>query len=342
MRVRDLPLRILEARPDAPVLSVDGAWDAPGLNLSHWPGNRTPAELRHALSTGIALNFARLSEARQAELARGCTALANNHYDTDGVLALFVLARPDEALPRAEALLEAAAAGDLFRFPGERAFALDRTITALAEPGSPWEELWRGASGAAKHELLVRALLERLPQLLDDGLEEFAALWKPALGRLRADIAALAACAKDDLAHLELAVWTGERAASAGRHALFGTSPRDRALVLERGASGTRCRLVIDTSSWFEFQEPTPPPRPDLAALAARLNALEGTRETDAAAWRAQPTDSPAPELWFGGVGLEFFAEHNQLLGESRLDPRTIKREVVEAVRAAWVFPDAD
>ena len=79
-----------------------------------------------------------------------------------------------------------------------------------------------------------------------------------------------------------------------------------------------------------------------LTALAARLNALEGTRETDAAAWRTQPTDSPAPELWFGGAGLEFFAEHNARLGESRLDARAIKREVLEAVRATWVFPDGD
>lgn len=339
MRVRDLPLRILATRPAEPVVSVDGAWDAPGLNLSHWPGNRTPPGLRRDLSTGIALDFARLPEARQAELARDCVALANNHYDTDGVLALFALARPDEALPRAGRLLAAAAAGDLFRFPDEAAFALDRAITALAEPGSPWEGLWRGASGASKHEVLVRELVERLPALLDGGASELRELWLEPLERLRADVELLRGTARDELVHLELAVWTGAGACEAGRHALFGQGDWDRALVLAPGTGGTRCRFVVNTTSWFDLATRRVQPRPDLAALAARLGELEGRDGGAELAWRAQPVDSPAPELWFGGGELEPFAEHNPVLGASRLEPRVIRREIVEALRRAWVFP---
>ncbi len=342
MRVAELPIRIFDALPAEPVLSVDGAWDAPGLNLSHWPGQKTPPELRHDLSTGIALNFARLPAARQAELARGCTAIANNHYDTDGVLAIFALARPQEALARGEFLLQAAAAGDLFRVPNERAFALDALIGALAEPGSPWEALWGGKSGAEKHELLVRELVERLPWILDGGLEELAPLWKPRLERLRGDLEALRGAARDEIVHLELAVWTSERPIDPGRHALFGTSERDRALVLAREGNGTRARLVLNTSSWFELVSRPALPRPDLEALAARLNALEGTAPGSVLAWRTQPTDSPAPELWFGRAELEFFAEHNDAQAHSRLDPLSIKRAVLESLRAAWVFPEAD
>lgn len=340
MRVRDLPIRILEERPGERVLSVDGAWDAPGLNLSHWPGHATPAELCHDLSTGVALAFARLPEARQAELARGCTALANNHYDTDGVLALFVLARPEEALAHADFLLEAAAAGDLFRFPSARAFALDALIGALAEPGSPWEPRWRGKTGAAKHEILVRALVAELPAILAGGLEGYGALWKPRLARLEADLAELRGAAQDEIVHLELALWTSERPIAPGRHALFGTSERDRALVLARSGGGTTARLVVNTSSWFDLPSRPKLPRPDLAALAARLNALERVSAGSAAAWRTQPADSPSPELWFGGAELEFFAEHNGVLAASRLDPLLIKRTIVESLRAAIVFPE--
>jgi hypothetical protein len=341
VRVRELPIRILDAVPAEPVLSVDGAWGAPGLNLSHWPGQQTPPELRHDLSTGCALAFARLPEARQQELARGCTALANNHYDTDGVLALFALARPDEALAQAEFLLQAAAAGDLFRVPSERAFALDALISALAEQGSPWEGLWRGKRGAQKHEILVRELVERLPWILAGGLEELAPLWKPQLERLRADLEALRGAARDEVVHLELAVWTGGADLAPGRHALFGTSERDRALVLARGSDGTRARFVLNTSSWFELVSRPKLPRPDLAALAARLNELEGCAPGADSAWRSQAVESPAPELWFGGAELESYAEHNEVLAPSRLDPVLIKRTLVEGLRAAWVFPES-
>ena len=51
----DLPVRIVDGPPAEPVITVDGAIGAPGLNLSHWPGNTTPKELRHDLSTGSAL-----------------------------------------------------------------------------------------------------------------------------------------------------------------------------------------------------------------------------------------------------------------------------------------------
>ena len=57
----DLPLTVVSARSDDLLISVDGAWGQPGLNLSHWPGNTTPRALRHDLSTGIALAFSRLS-----------------------------------------------------------------------------------------------------------------------------------------------------------------------------------------------------------------------------------------------------------------------------------------
>ena len=73
-----LPFRIQGDPGSEPVVSVDGAFGAPGLNLSHWPGNTTPPDLRHDLSTGAALAFAALSPEERARRAEGCVAVASS------------------------------------------------------------------------------------------------------------------------------------------------------------------------------------------------------------------------------------------------------------------------
>ncbi|MFO1009589.1 MAG: DUF6687 family protein [Planctomycetota bacterium] len=338
-----LPIRLVDAPLAERVIAVDGAWPQPGLNLSHWPGNTTPRELKHDLSTGIALAFVKLPRAKQAELATGCVALANNHHDTDGACALFVLAHPEAALAREALLLDVAATGDFFRFPSERAFAIDCVVNGLADEAlSPLRARFAGLDDRARRELATREAVRLLPELLDGALEPFGELWKAPLERALHDRRELASAVRDELVHLDLTVWTSTTALAPGRHALFGSTTADRVLVLGRGARGTTARFLVNTTSWFDLVSPRPQPRPDLAALAARLNALEGTRDGDELAWRAQPTDSPSPEVWFGRRLHPFFAEHCTALGESRLDAVAIRAEIVEALRAVWVFPDGE
>lgn len=350
----DLPIRIVDAPLAEPVISVDGAWPQPGLNLSHWPGNTTPDELKHDLSTGCALAFARLPAARRAELARGCTAIANNHYDTDGLCALFAVRFPDAALARESALLDAAAAGDLFRFPSERAFAIDAIVNHAADPRrSPWSAELAPLAGRARHERAVNELVRVLPELLDGALDPWKALWEPELAACLADRRDLEAAAHDDLVHLDFAVWQaapgrtssrsgGGRTFDPGRHALFGRTTADRVLTIGPLTRGVTYRLVVNTTSWFDVVSRRHQPRPDLAKLAARLNALEGTAVHDELAWRSQPMDTPSPELWFGRVEHAFFSEHCAALAPSRLAPNDVRAEVLEALRATWTFPDEE
>lgn len=109
-------------------VSVDG--DAPGrLHLSHWPGNRTPAEFRHDLSTGSCLLLAK-SE-RRAELLSGITTVTNNHWDTDGLCSAFVMVLPGLALEQAPLLVAAAMAGDYDLFTTPEGVKINLTLTAL-------------------------------------------------------------------------------------------------------------------------------------------------------------------------------------------------------------------
>lgn len=341
-----LPFRIQTTPGDEAVLSVDGAFDAPGLNLSHWPGNATPADLRHDLSTGIALAFARLDAGERERRAEGCVALVNNHFDTDGCLAAFAVLFPDRALAAERALLDAAAAGDLFRCPTEDALRLDLSLTALSDAQvSPIASELRGLAPEARWERATLAALERIPRWLAGDFEPERALWEEPLARLREDRDALESAALDELVHLDAAVWTappGRPDFDPGRHALFQRIWADRVLVLAPSSEGTRARLVLSTKSFFDLVSERPGPRPDLARLAARLNEREGRRDGDLA-WHHQDQGGASPELWFGHPREDLYPEHGgPSLAPSRLDPLEIKREVLEALRAVFVFPDDD
>ena len=343
----DLPVRILLEAPREPVLSVDGAFDAPGLNLSHWPGNRTPASLRHDLSTGSALAFARLPQEERERLAAGATAIVNNHFDTDGLCAAFAVRYPARALELEGPLLDAAACGDFFRYPSDEALAFDAIVTAFADPDrSPLGASLRELPDAERYTRAQHALLERLPDLLgppsEAGLAEYAPLWRDVVAAARADRADLEAAEREDVEALDLTLWTAEdgRGSSRpdsqglfdpGRHALFGTSRADRVLAVGPIAGGTSYRLIVSTLSWFDLVTEQRLPRPDLEALADDLNRLEDTRPSDDLAWRAQPRRNPSPELWFGGREQASFAEHNPALAPSELEPDT----VLAAIEAA-------
>lgn len=358
----ELPLAYRTEPGDAPVISVDGAFDAPGLNLSHWPGNRTPRFLRRDLSCEIALAFSSLEQAEQRRLARGCTALVNNHYDTDGNAALFAVLRPTLALPRARALIAAAAAGDFFQGADEGAFVLDTLVGAFADrERSPIAAQLRGLDDEARSLRSTEYLFERFADLLDGRNSEFAPLYAEPLASLRADLADLSRAAKDDLAHLDLCVWTAAPEARSGRpgspgafdpgrHALFaGPTPagsaispsvRDRALVVGPRGAGATYRLVISTFSWFDLPTRAALGRPHLEQLALRLNEMEGTALDAPVRWRAQPTGSPSPELWFGRAQGAWFAEHCGALEVSGLAPTKVRRVILEMLRGALELPE--
>lgn len=346
-----LPFRIQTEPGTEAVITVDGAFGAPGLELSHWPGNRTPDELRHALSTGIALAFVALPEARRAELAAGCTAIVTNHYDTDGLCAAWSLLEPAQARARTEKLLAAAEAGDFFRHPSDAAFIVDALVSAYGDPArSPLAPRFEGLSDVERYELCYREGFQRLAGWLDGEVEGERELWEPPLEALRADLADLERSSRDDLVHLDLTVWTAghgqvsRRPGAAGtfdpgRHALFGSTRADRALVLGPGKGGTTCRLVINTSSWFDLPRREPTPRPDLESLAERLERLEDKAGKHEHRWHAQSILGAAPELWFGRPDPDTFAEHSDRLEPSRIPAVEIKHEVIESLRAVWAQP---
>jgi hypothetical protein len=215
--------------------------------------------------------------------------------------------------------------------------------------------------GAARQARLVDAGLALLRRVLAEGLEPFRALWEPAERALEADQRDLAAAVFDDLVHLDCAVWTGPFGAygagpggaaqvvyfDPGRHALFGATRADRVLALGPGPGGTTARFVLGTGSFFDLASEPGSPRPDLGALARRLQALDDSARRCATptehAWRHQAQDGASPELWYGRAGLPLYGEHaGAWLAPSALSAAVIKAAALDAVRATWPVPDDD
>ena len=337
----NLPYRFQEEPGEEAVISVDGTFGAPGLNLSHWPGNTTPKDLRHDLSTGSALLFARLEPAERERRAAGCVAVANNHSDTDGLCATYAVLSPTEALGFERELLEAAAAGDFFQVPSEQAFCIDYLVSCWREPEtSPIAaRLAECPDEPAQRQLVIVDLLERLPRWLAGEYTEHADLYASALEQLAADRTALQAAHRDDLIHFDFSVFTSAPDAdfAPGRHALYAETDADRVLLLRPTQAGTHCRFLINTTSWFDLQSRDPLERPSLESLRDRLQSLEEAAKSDAT-WHTHDTTNAAPELWCGAPDQPTFDEHNPHLHPSALAPETLKHEIVEALRAAWSF----
>jgi hypothetical protein len=97
------------------------------LDLSHWSRNRTPRHLKADTSVEIALAFVSERNDHDVEIA------ANNHFDADGVLAVWSVISPELALAHRTTIIAAAEHGDFDEWPSEpRGIWLETAISSLA------------------------------------------------------------------------------------------------------------------------------------------------------------------------------------------------------------------
>jgi hypothetical protein len=325
----------------ARVLVVDGV--AEGFRgLSHWPGQRTPPSLRHDLSTGIALAWARCTPAERLALLGPAQEVANTHYDTDGVLSVFAVMRPYDALARSHALLAAAATGDFGTWNGEVALAVDLSIMALPRhPQSPVvATLPDDATDAERWEASYLWAVEHLPGLLDAPWT-LSPLWAHQHQQVCEDVAAVEAregVQVETFGELDLAAVRAERQlmAIALHHA---AGEHYRLLVSTPADGGHHHRFCFRDESWFELVTISPAPRVPLDGAMAELQ-----RREEAAGGRAR--------WWASGLGVPvvqlghcepdaakaagFFLDPLDDPGTpSRLGPDEVRAVLTEALAAA-------
>lgn len=312
----------------APSVVVDGS-PAEGtvLCLSHWPGMDSPAEFAADLSAEMAFSYLAAFD-RHTDAG----AVSNNHFDQDGLVGVFALSAPEDALARRDLLVEVARAGD-FAVTGSRAAArVSMALSAYADPErSPLEGL--PAADDALTAVLYVELLGRLTELCDRP-GRFRALWAEEDEVLTASEVALASGAVTitEVPDVDLAVVTvPEQAPTGGGHRfagqwVAGLHPIAVHNATERGAvltvRGHHYELGYRYESWVQFRTRPVRPRVDLAPLAERLTAAEGDRG-GTAPWVAGGVSGLIPTLAPAGRR------------ESSLEPAVVRTLVEAHLRTA-------
>lgn len=278
-----------------PILSVDGICPT-GPNLSHWPGNRTPAHLKHDLSTGILLRFAALPKREREEYLHGIEIVSNNHFDTDGLLSLWTALNPERALRHANQLLQAAEAGDFTIATTPEATKLDMVVMAFSEPKiSPIGlELWN-LSRQERYERAYQVLLELVPRIFDQ-LNDYKDLWREPFARFEESHEYLKNKATvRKFTDIDLTVI--ETGRELDMRAIQTTAQSDRVLLIQRTPDGNLYHFWYAVSSWFELVTVRKPKRISLVNLAKTLNRhCPG----DQGKWLAQELEMPISNLFFG------------------------------------------
>lgn len=273
-----------------PNVIVDGLANAATvLALSHWPRCATPEALKADTSAEIVLNYLRSPD---AEALRGdAEAVSSNHFDIDGLMGLWALLNPAEALEHAELVIAIADCGDFERWSGEHAAKAVCALHGLESmDSSPLHDgLAAIVDPLERTAYLYNETLPFVPALLRDvgSLEEY---WhdeyeRVATGRRLFEREGIEV---KEMPELDMAVFT---------------LPEEvHPIAINERTQCSRVVLVNEEfrylvryryESWVEYQSREFPPRIDLGPFGEFLQTFEG----NPGYWKADDVASIVPLL---------------------------------------------
>jgi hypothetical protein len=235
--------------------------------------------------------------------------VSNSHYDEDGLLSMYGLVNPANSQTHRDLMIATSRAGDFAFYSDPDAAKLSFVLAAHADPEiSPLDKDIFSGSAAAQVSGLYTAMLERLPDLLEDisGNREY---WEAEYAHVRESEEAIARGEVhiDEIPSLDLAIvripehmpaktvrrYLMRWQRSVHPFAVHNISQCSR-LVWIKGAS---LEAQYRYESWVELTSRRPPPRIDLTGLAEQLCELE----TAGGKWIFEGVNEVAPRLRLDG-----------------------------------------
>jgi hypothetical protein len=309
---------------------------APAESLA---GNTTPAQFKADLSLDIVLRF--LASPDPTIQFSDSGLVTNDHYDTDGLLAVWALLNPARALEHAPALQAAAAAGDFYEFISADAVQFDLIVRAFESlEKSPLARLITGLPDAERWQIATEALLSEMPGLLYEP-ERYRRLWEEEYRKLLAKISRLqSGC-------VEVREWPAEHLSviSTGvplDHFTRNIAARGhRILETVREPDGSTYELYYREYLWYEIVSRPRTPKHRLIHAAERLNELESPETCGS--WGVTKW-SPALRFVASGPRAARKVKYNEPLGYSSLPVATVERIIREELQildneSLFMFP---
>ena len=273
-----------------PNVIVDGLANAATvLALSHWPRSATPDVLKADTSAEIVFNYLRSPD---AEALRGdAEAVSSNQFDIDGLMGLWAMLHPEEALEHAELVVAIAECGDFERWTGEHAAKAVCALHGLESmESSPLHHgLVAIVDPVERTAYLYNELLSFVPALLRD-IDALEGYWHDEYERIVTGrrLFAQGGVEMKEMPELDMAVFTLPE--DVHPNAVNERTQCSRVVLVNEEF---RYLVRYRYESWVEYQSREFPPRIDLGPFADFLQTFEG----NPGYWKADDVASMVPLL---------------------------------------------
>ncbi|MGH7826907.1 MAG: DUF6687 family protein [Candidatus Binatia bacterium] len=324
-------MRFLQYTPDlenVDKIVIDGNKCGAGLQLSHWPGNTTPPQFKADLSLDIVL---RLLVSRDPSIDLSDFALVtNDHYDTDGLLAIWALLNPTKSLEHTRALQAAAEAGDFYEFTSPDAVQFDLIVRAFESlESSPLAAQIACAPVAQRWQIATEALLSEMPGLLYEP-QRYRHLWEEGYRKLLEKISNVQS------GFIEVREWPAEHLSVISTrfpldHFVRNITARGhRILETVREREGSTYELYYREFLWYDIVFRSRTPKHLLLHAAEKLNEMESPETCGS--WGVTRW-SPALRFVASGPRAARKVKYHEPLGYSSLALETVERIIREELQ---------
>jgi hypothetical protein len=300
---------------------VDGNKCGAGIQLSHWPGNTTPVQFKADLSVDIVLRLL-VSPDPWVHISN-LDVVTNDHYDTDGLLAIWALLNPRESLEHIPGLQAAAEAGDFYEFTSPEAVQFDLIVRAFESlESSPLAQQMAYGPSAHRWQIATEALLSEMPGLLYQP-QRYRHLWEEEYRRLLEKISRLQSGA------VEVREWPAEHLSVISSRFPLNHFTRNiaarghRILETVKEREGSTYELYYREFLWYDIVFRSRTPKHLLLHAAEKLNAMESPETYGS--WGLTRW-SPALRFVASGPRGARPVKYNEPLGYSSLPVETVER----------------